>query len=491
MSQVNVGERRDPAVPDGTAGCDRRAAAHRALAGVCAAFVALSLAAVPLGLALGWDEIVYASRFGPYGPVTEFSAPRSRGVPVLVAPVASWSDSTVLLRAWLTLLAALALYLGFRPWLRAARRPAVAPVAAAAYTSLWIVLFYAGAAMPNHYTAMAAVAAVGCFVSPSRSRLTPALLAGALAAAALMRPNDAAAIALPLLLAAVLVRRWRRPERVGAVLLGLAAGLLPWAVEAYARFGGVRERLARAEEIQGGMRPTFTLPEYLGALDGPLLCRPCGTDLGPGPGWQVAGWWLVLLVLAAVALWTARRGRRPAGELWLSLAVAACAAGTYLFLVDYAAPRFLLPAYALLTVPAAHGALELWERRPRRPRRAAWASAALALLLAAHLAAQLLMARGHAGIQAGARGDWVRIADVLHAHGVREPCVIKANRAAVPIGHTAGCDGVRWPAQRRLDALVLRDREPPAWARDWRRVPVPDTYSGSWAVLLRPDGPYS
>ncbi|WP_156725108.1 hypothetical protein [Streptomyces apocyni] len=455
---------------------------------------------MPLGLPLGWDELVYASRFGPYGPATEFSAPRSRGVPVLIAPVASWSDSVVLLRVWLNLAAGLALYLGFRPWLRVVRRPVVVPVAAAAYVSLWVVLFYAGEAMPNHYTAMAGLAAVGCFVSPSPSSSsswswrTSVLLAGAIATAALMRPNDAVIVAAPLLLGAVFVRRWRRPERIGAVLVGGLLGLLPWVVEAYLRFGGVRERLARAEEIQGGMRPTFTLPEYVGSLDGPLLCRPCSANWSTDPAWQVLGWWLLLLALVVVGMRAARRERQLVAELWLAVAAAGATAGTYLFLVDYAAPRFLLPAYALLVLPAARGALEWWERGSRVARgRRGWRGLRGVLVgvtvgvLVAHLVAQLVVVRAHASIQERARGDWVLIAAVLRAHGVSEPCRVKANTAAIPIGHTAGCHGVRMSTQgRRPDALVLRDREPPDWARDWERVPVPGAYGGRWEVLLPP-----
>ncbi|MEU5200958.1 hypothetical protein AB0G86_44145 [Streptomyces scabiei] len=105
--------------------------------------------------------IVYASRFGPYGSETPFSAPRTRGLPLLLAPIASWSDSTVLLRVWLLLLAGGALWLGFRPRLSILHRPAAVWVAAGLYGSLWITVFYAGSAMPNHYTAMGATAAAG------------------------------------------------------------------------------------------------------------------------------------------------------------------------------------------------------------------------------------------------------------------------------------------------------------------------------------------
>ncbi|MEU3330262.1 hypothetical protein ABZ709_32790, partial [Streptomyces albus] len=81
------------------------------LAGVCALFATVSLVLVHPTLALGWDELVYASRFGPHGPDTPFSAPRTRGVPALIAPVAALTDSVVLLRCYLTVAAALALYL--------------------------------------------------------------------------------------------------------------------------------------------------------------------------------------------------------------------------------------------------------------------------------------------------------------------------------------------------------------------------------------------
>lgn len=114
----------------GRMNADRTAAsAQRMLWIVVGGFCLLSAVLVPLTLPLGWDEIVYAGRFGSYGPATPFSAPRTRGVPMLLAPIASWSDSTALLRVWLFLLAGGALWLGFRPWLRILYRPAAVWVA--------------------------------------------------------------------------------------------------------------------------------------------------------------------------------------------------------------------------------------------------------------------------------------------------------------------------------------------------------------------------
>lgn len=464
------------------------------LIAACVAFALLSLALVPLTLSLGWDEIVYASRFPPYAPATPFSAPRTRGVPLLIAPVAAWSDSVVLLRVWLTLLSTVALYLGFRPWLRVvAHRPAAVGVAAGLYGTLWFALFYASAAMPNHYTAMGITAAVGLFLGASPGLLAHAGIAAGLAVAALMRPNDGAAAAVPLLVAALLVPAWRTRGRILAVAGGVVAGLLPWAVEAYVRFGGVRERLTDASDVQGGLRPLAAIEAQFTALDGPLLCRPCAAD-------QLrivaSGWWILLPLLVAAGLWAAGRAERAEAAdatrranlraLWLAVAVAVAAALPYLLLVPYGAPRFLLPTHALLAIPAAVGLLAVADRAKRSLRPLA---VAVVALLVAHLSVQLPLAFGNARIQAGARGDWARITDVLYEHGVRAPCRLKGNTSVIPIAYVSGCSAAHESDRRQPAALVLRAKEPPRWARDWRRHPVPDTYAPGWTVLVPPPAP--
>ncbi|MYY85071.1 MULTISPECIES: hypothetical protein [unclassified Streptomyces] len=521
---------------------------HHLLLGVCGAFAVLSLVLVPLTLPLGWDETVYASRFSPYAPATPFSAPRTRGVPFLIAPVAAWSDSVVLLRVWLTLLATTALYAGFRPWLRFLGRPSAAAVAAALYGGLWFVLFYAGAAMPNHYTAMGAVGAVGLFLRSRQSPVACAGVVGGLALATLMRPNDGVALGAPLLAATLLVPDWRSWSRVLAVLGGLAAGVLPWIVEAYVRFGGVRARLTEASEVQGELRPLLSVVHHFTVMDGPLLCRPCdGDTVRP----LSAEWWLVLPLLVTVGLWSARAGSggtrgggrrtraaspdtrsggrrtRSSGDrgtphtardarrehqggppqsgtttlrgCLLATVAALSVALPYLALVPYAAPRFLAPAHALLAPVAALGVLALVDavRASRRPR---IGFAALGLALAGHLAVQLPLAHGNAKIQAGARGDWARVAEVLHEHGAGgkpsthetprngapPPCVLRGNTSVIPVAYVAGCFPGRAGDARRPTALVMREAEPPPWARSWPRHRVPDTYAPGWVVHVRP-----
>ncbi|SES18053.1 hypothetical protein [Streptomyces qinglanensis] len=545
------------------------------LAGVCGAFGALSLAVVHPGLPLGWDELVYASRFVPYGPETPFSAPRTRGVPLLIAPVAAVGHSVPLLRCYLTVAAALALYLGFLPWLRAVARRGVVPLAAALYSSVWFALFYAGAAMPNHYVAMGLTAAFGCCVpapeaasssgpgsgpgasyasaaapgsgrgpGPVRDRVrTWAAVPAALAAATLIRPNDTVWPVAVLLGAALWTRlspgrrgpgrgpggsERGRPPRSGApastsasapapgvavaASAGVLLGLLPWAVEARLRFGGVLERVRAAGDIQGGMHLHLSLDtvfRHAAALDGPLLCRPCE---GVTVGWASAAWWLLIPPLLALGVNAARKEGRTALAV-LPTAAAAAVAVPYLFFMDYAAPRFLLPAYALLAPVAALGVCGALRRA--RAARKLWLLAPLGATAALlHLGFQLHQLDLHSGIQAAARQDWQRMERVLRAHGVRPPCVLAGNSSTIPVAHTAGCRPAaqghpaaedpqaaedhqaaedRPAAGRpatggRPHALVLRGVPLPAWAAraGWRLHPVPHTYNPGWRIAVPP-----
>lgn len=479
-----VPHRPDTTEPPGLSRLHRRA--HRALLAVCAAFVVLPLAFLPLTLPLGWDEIVYASRFAPYahGLDVPFEAPRTRGVPVLIAPVALWSGSLPLLRGWLSVLAGIALYAGFRPWLRGfAAAPTVVPLAAAAYGSLWFALFYAPSAMPNHYTAMGATAAVGCFTRYAGGERGNRLLYGlalGLASVTLMRPNDAAWIVGPMLLALLVHRSGRAcVAPLAAMAVGVSAAILPWVVESVTRFGGIGERLALATDQQGGVRPQFNLPAVVASLDGPLLCRPCA---GGNLSLPASLWWWALPFLSGAGLLLAGRSlpAQRAG-LWLATAVATSSALTYVLLIDYAAPRFLLISYALLMLPAAVALRALWRAARAHSRLGV---AALGAALCAHLATQLVLVHRNAAIQSAAREDWTRITAVLRAEGVGSDCVLGGSSSVVPIAYTARCHPATQHPHRTPDALVLRGTTiPPSPRQNWRVIPVPDTYN-DWHIAV-------
>ncbi|TDC27302.1 hypothetical protein E1265_02080 [Streptomyces sp. 8K308] len=269
-----------------------------------------------------------------------------------------------------------------------------------------------------------------------------------------------------------------RPDTASAraVVVGLVAGVGPWVVEAEARFGGVWERLREASEIQGGAGLTFSLPAHAAALDGPLLCRPCEGD---PVVWPLLAWWLALPPLTAVGLYVGRR-LPAANALWLAVVTAGSLSFTYLFLIDYAATRFLLPVYALLAIPAMLGARDLARRLPWR---AGAVNAVVAVVVLAHLAPQLAALRAHAGIQRQARADFARVAAVLRGHGVGPPCALGGGQA-IPVAHALGCRTAG--RDETPTALVLRDEEPPREAREWTVADVPDTYNAGWRVAVPP-----
>ncbi|HEV3505696.1 MAG TPA: hypothetical protein VG637_10505, partial [Actinomycetes bacterium] len=136
------------------------------------------------------------------------------------------------------------------------------------------------------------------------------------AAASLIRPTDALAVALPLMFVPLVVMAWLRLEPLVAMLVGLLVGWSAWIGEAYARFGGPLQRLRDGSETnQGGL--VNSIPEHIDALDGPsVLCRPHDVCAGIEPG--AAMWWFALPVLAAVGLVAA--DDQPGVERLLELA---------------------------------------------------------------------------------------------------------------------------------------------------------------------------
>ncbi|CAL9649838.1 hypothetical protein SUDANB108_06609 [Streptomyces sp. enrichment culture] len=403
----------------------------RALAALAAVFTLAQLALVRPVLGLGWDEIVYVSQVTSHTPAAFFSAPRSRGVSLLAAPVASWSSSVPLLRVYLAVLSGLALFLALRAW-RGLFPTRVLVTGGALFASLWMTLFYGPQAMPNYWVAIGALISVGCCLRARQERSTRASLWGAAAGGllmALMRPGDAVWVALPLL-ALALPRRHRR--LLLALLAGLAAGALPWVIEAWTSHGGLAQRLSDASRIQGGLGWQFAVDDQLRSLGGRALCRPC-TGSVPHP--VVTVWWFLLPVLAGLALVLAARARRLERTL-LPLACAATAAVPYLFMIGYAAPRFLQPAYALVAIPVADA---LWHlaRKPGGTWRPV-AAALVALGLAGHLAVQLAVLQGAVARNTESRRDWDRTAAALHRLGVRPPCLLTGHEA-IPIGYYTGC----------------------------------------------------
>jgi len=455
----------------------RRSREKMALAVVAAAFTLAQLLLVRPGMGLGWDETVYVSQVSSHAPAAFFSAPRARGVPLLVAPVAAWSSSTALLRIYLAALSGLGLFLALRTW-RGVLPARVLATAGGLFATLWVTLYYGPQAMPNYWVAVSALAGTGCFLRAQASRFDHTALWGVGLSAALMawlRPTDAVWATLPLLVLMVCVRRWRRPALLTALVGGLAAGAAEWMIEAYVSYGGLGQRLSDASRIEGGLGWHVALADQLRALGGRTLCRPC---TGAAPALPVTLWWYALPVLAVLAAVVALRTRHTAATL-VPLACAASAAFPYLFLIGYAAPRFLLPAYALLAVPLADLSVRLVRTAGRISRPLTVALVAVAL--AGHLAVQFTVLEHTVRRTTAAHREWAAVATDLHRLGVRPPCLVTGEND-VPIGYYAGCrsaataghdanttaDGIRQTARRLPTAtLVTPTGVPPDYARSW------------------------
>ncbi|WP_234432563.1 glycosyltransferase family 39 protein [Streptomyces sp. MUSC 125] len=467
------------------------------LALVAAAYAAAQLAFVVPHLGLGWDETVYVSQVDPRHPAAYFSAPRSRGISWLTAPVLAVTDSTLVLRIVLALLSAAALYAVYRLWYRllGPRRTALA---ALLFAGLWTTVLYGPQAMPNLWVALAAVAAAGCFlysVRPSAPRRVLLGLSATVAVATLFRFSDGVWLALPLLAACVAVPRWRRPAPAIALLAGLAAGGAEWVVEAYVRWGGVSNRLHTASATEGGMGAHWAGAMAWHSLNGPLLCRPCRAPL-THPALTL--WWLALPVLTLAACVLARRTGRAA-VTWLPSALAAALAVPYLVLIDYSAPRFLLPAYALLALPLAALAARSVRAARSAPGRALALGAGSAVLVL-HLGSQYTVLQHNAAAARATADRYRTLADDLHHLGLHSPCLVSGKHAP-PIGYYAGCASANIGGNNRnttVHALTRRAaREPtavlartasgpPRYARAWGAHPLPGT--GFTAYLPLPQG---
>ena len=222
------------------------------LVAVGVAFTAAELLFVSPRTGLSWDEAVYVSQVSGHAPAAWFDPARARGIPLLVAPVAALTSSVAALRVYLSVACGLGLTVALWTWRRL--RPAwVLGLAGVLFGGLWVAQYYGPQAMPDMWSALGGLAAVGCFLRAADR--APGWLAGLGASVAfvtLVRPGDAVYLAAPLVVAAIVV--WRSWPRAAVVVAGLVAGGAEWVAEAYARFGGIASRLHAAGGEQGRVR---------------------------------------------------------------------------------------------------------------------------------------------------------------------------------------------------------------------------------------------
>lgn len=458
-------------------------------------YVSLCLMVTELDQYFAYDEAIYLSQVYP-GPRLPFTAPRARGLPIILAPLGWFNAPVPAIRGYLLLINSALMYVGFNSWIPVLRGRVI--VAAAIFAVGWLPLFYATQVFPNSPVAFGTVAAAGYLarylcrsdivvsrVKESRSRGVSvssetvasetgrrrALIACAVAVAliATIRPTEATFVAGGLA-AASLTRHGRELALRWTVLaVGLVIGWLPWLVEAQLRFGGPLARLhAASANVGGGFHPE-NIWYHIGYTDGPLG----GTIHDKIPVLGVT-WWLLMIIAAVVLIfraggrdpgWTRPLGKHthsgdaadPKRQAQRAGAVAgivgiACAS-QYLFLTAVLEARFMLPSYALLTVATVAAApswnsLAKWHRSRLLTTPLRLAAFVGVLIIVSEFASwQVGVVRQVEDQQYQSRQVAVRLIQVLRKEvDVRQrdpgqPCYVASDVAFPVFAFGAGCKG--------------------------------------------------
>jgi hypothetical protein len=396
----------------------------------------------------GWDESIYLSQVTP-GRDLAFDAWRARGITLLVAPVTVLGGSVQQVRLFLMVASAIAVTASFRVWI-----PLIgfaAPVAAVMFSFTWLALLGGSEVMPNLWAAILGLATAGLVarrLEDGEARHA-VLAATALAAMALTRPTEAAVLASAIGLYVVVFSRteWRL---LGSLAVGLALGWLPWFVEMSIRFGGpVRALDEAAVEVFVNASVSHNLFIHLAATGGKLTA-----DRAPLGG---VIWWGLLAALTIVAIAKAGRGERMAATI-CSLGALALAFEYIVFVSTLSAPRFLLPVYALGSVPTAIGAMLLLRARMRLDARSFVTRTAGAAVLV--LLVPWAIWQGTAGIQY----ERVRMASTVPFRDVGltirrlaggRPCSFLSPHGYPMIQFASGCLGADLPRRRGPTAAEL------------------------------------
>ena len=420
-----------------------RRSARRWLVVVGAAYAAVQLSSLQLDRAPSWDEAIYLSQVTPGGDAYNFTASRARGITFLVAPFAV-TRSLPVVRAGLAVLAAIALVGAFWPWV--ATIGAAAPAGAAVVASSWTTLFYGSEVMPNLWVGLAGLAALGFATRPRRARGHRDDLAAAvlLAAAAALRPFDAIVLAAAAVCGALLVAK--RPGRTAGVLVaGVAAGCLPWLVEVTARYGSVGAAFAQAIAVAhvSVPGPWERVLQYLAMADGPTI----GPIVDPG----------IPSVGGARGARAAPRappggGAGGPGPAAAALGGAALLVAAYVGLVGGVAPRFLLPAIALVSVAVGTGLVAVWRRSAGTVPRSI-----LVALVAAWTVWQVGLAVRWESAAAGQRGDVQVVGRRIASANDGRRCVVASVVGAPQLGYASGCRGRAIVDVRTVDQVLTEE----------------------------------
>jgi hypothetical protein len=411
------------------------AAARRLILLIGLAYLVVQLVQFSLDRPPSWDEAIYLSQVTPGAEPLPFVPSRARGITFLALPVLQLGGSLSHLRLFLAAASTAALVAAFRMWAPVLGFGAVA--AALLFAGAWPVLFYGSELMPNLWMALTGVTATAILarrLAGRGGRYDELVAGGLVGVAALIRPLDAVVLTAALVLLPIAVRRVTVSWTVH-LALGLVAGWAPWLVEMTARSGSPGEAFAAAARLGHTGRLSFfeNVRQYLALSDGPSIGPVTDPDVPlSGLLWFIG---FAILVFLGVRV-SIRRGLLP--SIVVATAAGLALATGYVVLTDAQAPRFLLPALALLTVPAGFGLAGIGARDGSDQPRFAGTTVASILLIAWAVAQTGIAARVEAGVTRQ-RASAQRAGLEVRRLAAGEPCQVYSERSFPIVGFAAGC----------------------------------------------------
>ena len=415
------------------------ARARRLILLVGLGYLVAQIVAFSLDRPPSWDEAIYLSQVTPGAEPLPFVPSRARGITFLAIPILQAGGSLLQLRLFLAVASTVALTASFRAWAPVVGFGAVA--AALLFAGAWPTLFYGSELMPNLWVALIAVAATAVLarrLARGEGRYDELLAGGLVALASLIRPLDAVVLTLALLLVPLAVRRATASWTVH-LLLGLAAGWAPWLVEMTARFGSPGEAFAAAARLghTGHWSLFENARQYLALSDGPSI-GPVGAPEIPASGLL---WCLGLAILVVLGVRVSRR-RGLLSAVGVPIAAGIALAAEYVVFTDAQAPRFLLPALALLSIPAGYGLVSIvatiGDRDRADPIRIVVAAGASLLVIVWAVLQVGIGAKVEAGVT-GHRATAEQAGLEVRRLAGGEPCHLYSEASFPIVGLSSGC----------------------------------------------------
>jgi hypothetical protein len=432
--------------------------ARLALLGVAVLWFLVHALLAGFARAVNWDESIHLSQVVP-GRLANFLEPhRTRGVSLLVAPIAVFDPPMILLRAYLAAATGVGLLAAFGTWVRTIGL--AAPLAALLFACFQVTTFYGVEVLPNLPTALLGVAIAGLAAraaledeavrirsfrdlrSPSL-RTLPVAAASCMLVLALVRPPDAFLLGVGIAVAITVVRARAAAWFVPATAAGGVLGLLPWFIESATRFGfGPLDTVRSGGDYSTNVEVFNRFPIIVRSLEDTVRCgHTCEREiLASGslwalPGWRTTAFLGVGLALTVVAVLRDGRRRAPAALAALA-ALPLLAFYSFTTLINM---RYLLPVIALWLVPPSIGAVLCWRWAGRREQGTLLRAVAALLLVSA---VWWQWGLGIERLESGERRERARQLGEAVAERAEGPCVIATQDARPMVQYWSGCHAV-------------------------------------------------